>query len=365
MARILPGDPIPLFEAVSSAGPAAIGQFAGRWLVLSFFGSMSEPQSQTMLAFLCSQAGLFDGGHMSLVGVCTDRFDDAMLRGLTRDGVCFLDDRDQRIAGLFGITRRQTLVIDRGLRLFASVAIDEPLVHGQRLLAALHRLPRTPPPVRTSITAPVLAVPMVFEPAFCRTLIEYFETHPNVVTGVMAQNADGLTETVYEDEVKRRRDCPVQDDGLAEGMRSRLVRRLFPELRKAFGFEATRIERYMVSRYDAQEGGYFGLHRDNVLPGTAHRRFGVTINLNADDYDGGDLRFPEHDHRAYRAPTGGAIVFSASLLHEVLPVTRGRRYACLPFLYDEAAAALRVRNAGLHAEASLRSIAESDRDPSS
>lgn len=65
----------------------------------------------------------------------------------------------------------------------------------------------------------------------------------------------------------------------------------------------------------------------------------------ADRYDGGDLRFPEFGMQTYRPPTGGAVVFSCSLLHEVLPVTRGQRFAVLPFLYDEAAAALRLENA--------------------
>lgn len=37
-------------------------------------------------------------------------------------------------------------------------------------------------------------------------------------------------------------------------------------------------------------------------------------------------------------------MFSCSLLHAVTPVTKGCRYAFLPFLYDEAAAALRERN---------------------
>jgi hypothetical protein len=50
----------------------------------------------------------------------------------------------------------------------------------------------------------------------------------------------------------------------------------------------------------------------------------VTINLNAEEYDGGDLRLPEFGRQAYRAPTGGAVVFSCSLLHEALPVTRAR-----------------------------------------
>ena len=35
------------------------------------------------------------------------------------------------------------------------------------------------------------------------------------------------------------------------------------------------------------------------------------------------------------------MVFSCSLLHDVSPVTRGKRYAFLPFLYDDAAAKVR------------------------
>ena len=38
------------------------------------------------------------------------------------------------------------------------------------------------------------------------------------------------------------------------------------------------------------------------------------------------------------------MVFSCSLLHEATPVTSGRRYAFLPFLYDDAGARLRERN---------------------
>ncbi|RMG07061.1 MAG: 2OG-Fe(II) oxygenase, partial [Cyanobacteria bacterium J055] len=46
----------------------------------------------------------------------------------------------------------------------------------------------------------------------------------------------------------------------------------------------------------------------------------------------------------YEAPPGGAVVFSCSLLHEATPVTRGRRYAYLPFLYDDEAAKIRQAN---------------------
>lgn len=85
------------------------------------------------------------------------------------------------------------------------------------------------------------------------------------------------------------------------------------------------MERYIVACYDPAERGHFGAHRDNTTAGTAHRRFAVTINLNAEEFEGGELRFPEYGQRSWRAPTGGAVVFSCSLLHQALPVTAGRR----------------------------------------
>ena len=38
------------------------------------------------------------------------------------------------------------------------------------------------------------------------------------------------------------------------------------------------------------------------------------------------------------------MVFSCSLLHEATPVTRGRRYAFLPFFFDEAGEVIRQKN---------------------
>ncbi|MGH6626810.1 MAG: hypothetical protein ACRECD_09750 [Burkholderiaceae bacterium] len=46
----------------------------------------------------------------------------------------------------------------------------------------------------------------------------------------------------------------------------------------------------------------------------------------------------------HSALTGGAVVFSCSLLHEATAVTRGRRYMFLPFLYDEASKQVREAN---------------------
>ena len=159
----------------------------------------------------------------------------------------------------------------------------------------------------------------------------------------MMHDEGGRTVVVQNRLQKQRRDHELNDLDLLRDLRQRIEWRLVPEILKAMQFRATRIERYIVACYD-ESGGFFRAHRDNLNRGTAHRQFAVTINLNADDYEGGDLAFPEFGALTYRPATGDALVFSCSLLHEALPVTRGRRYAFLPFLYDEAAARVRQAN---------------------
>ncbi len=74
----------------------------------------------------------------------------------------------------------------------------------------------------------------------------------------------------------------------------------------------------------------------------AFRQFAVSLNLNTGEYEGGDLEFPEFDNDLYSPPAGGAVVFSASLLHAAKPVTRGKRYVLLTFLHDAQAEAHRL-----------------------
>jgi predicted 2-oxoglutarate/Fe(II)-dependent dioxygenase YbiX len=188
----------------------------------------------------------------------------------------------------------------------------------------------------------VLLLPRVFEPELCQHLVALYKAQGGEDSGYMVER-DGKTVGVVDYGHKRRFDCLIEAPDLQATIRARIARRLAPEIRKAFQFEVTRIERYMIACYEAATGGHFAAHRDNTTPGTAHRRFAVTINLN-DDFEGGDLWFPEFGTRRYRPPAGGAVVFSCSLLHEATPVTQGTRYAVLPFLYDDAAARIREAN---------------------
>jgi predicted 2-oxoglutarate/Fe(II)-dependent dioxygenase YbiX len=124
----------------------------------------------------------------------------------------------------------------------------------------------------------------------------------------------------------------------------RFNRSVVPELLKACQYNVTQMERFLVGCYRAEDSGHFAPHRDNTTKGTAHRRFAASVNLNA-DFDGGEVSFPEYGPRGFKPGPGGAVVFSCSLLHAVSKVTRGARYAFLPFLYDDDAAELRAANA--------------------
>ncbi|MEX0808874.1 MAG: 2OG-Fe(II) oxygenase [Dongiaceae bacterium] len=99
---------------------------------------------------------------------------------------------------------------------------------------------------------------------------------------------------------------------------------IVPVLKQAFMAKIAGREFWRLARYDAP-GGYVAPHRDNPATWTAHRNFTVTVNLNAGAYEGGALRFPEFGNTLYEVEAGSAVVWSAAMLHEVMPVTRGTR----------------------------------------
>lgn len=352
---LMPGDPAPWFVAATATSPRYnFASVAGRYVLLAFPGPASYPgaaEAQRRLQAARAE-GLLDDARCAGFIVSIDPADDGP--GGPRDtipGLRVLRDRD------LAVSRRYGLLLPGGtpnrVHYLPAVFLLDPLLRviaaggPDRLPAMLDLLRRLPPPglhAGMEVPAPVLVLPRVFEPDLCRRLTALYEAEGGKESGFMVER-DGRTVGVLDHAHKRRRDCEIRDEALRAAIRARIVRRIAPEMRKAFQFHPTRIERYIVACYDSVEGGHFRAHRDNTTPGTAHRRFAVTINLN-DDFEGGELWFPEFGPRRYRPPIGGAVVFSCSLLHEATPVTKGVRYACLPFLYDDAAAKIRQANSG-------------------
>ncbi|BBK30569.1 peroxiredoxin [Stella humosa] len=353
--RLRPGDPAPWFAGKTHSNPSFnFDTVAGRFVVVSLFGSASTPEGRALVDFVHRHRDRFDDSNITFFGVSADPADFASGRLVERTpGIRWFHDFSGDIARLFRADSGgqptdvvpQTIIFDPMLRGMGWIALADTAQHEASLATILDRLPRIDEDKWASGPAPVLIVPRVFETAFCRQLIDYYDEKGGFASGHMTSQ-DGRSVGVLDRSRKRRTDCMITDKQIMLQIQHRLHRRLVPMIDRAFQFRATRIERYIVARYDGADRGFFFPHRDNTSPATKHRRFAVTINLNADAYKGGDLRFPEFGRRTYRAPTGGAVVFSCSLVHEALPVTEGVRYATLPFLYDDEAA--KIRDATRH-----------------
>ena len=353
--RLEAGDPAPWFSQRTANNPRFVMDVsAGRFIVLGFYASAGDAAGRAAIDDILAHRHLFDDSRVCFFGVTIDPRDES--EGRVADvipGIRHFFDFDLTISRLYGAVppdaetgkgelpfRRFFVILDPTLRVRAVV----PFENGgtARLFDLIAMLP---PPDRyagTLLQAPVLFLPNVFEPEFCEMLIGLYEKHGGAESGFMRE-IDGKTVAILDKNHKQRRDYTIDDETVIAATRARIRRRIVPEIKKVHQFEVTRMERYIVCCYDAAEGAHFRAHRDNTTKGTAHRRFAVSINLN-DAFDGGEVSFPEYGPRSFKPPPGGAVVFSCSLLHAVSRITRGKRYAFLPLLYDDAAAKIREAN---------------------
>jgi predicted 2-oxoglutarate/Fe(II)-dependent dioxygenase YbiX len=197
------------------------------------------------------------------------------------------------------------------------------------IAASAECLRRTRPAPAETFTgsAPVLVLPRLLDEDLCQALMRFWVDGKPFEGTVGTVGAGDEFHRVYH-EKKRRLDLSISDPGLHKQLELIVGQRVAPELEKAFHFSNFFFERFLVVCYDAARDDFFRPHRDNLSPDTAERRFAVTVNLN-DDYDGGGVVFPEYGPDHYRPDAGGVLIFSCSLIHEALPVTKGRRFALL------------------------------------
>lgn len=236
------------------------------------------------------------------------------------------DDPEGRVATAYGVADRTTaVVLDPNLRVLEVVTGDR---LADRVVELLDRAVHSGPAVQITGQAPVLLLPGALPAGWCDRLIEVWHSSGDVTETGVARGAGEVRDDCY----KRRRDHTVRDPELLRELSTVVGRRVMPEVRKAFAYRASRFEGFKIACYDAASGGFFRPHRDNLSQATAHRVFALSLNLNQ-EYEGGQLRFPEYGNQLYRPDAGAALVFSCAHLHEVCEVTAGRRFVLLSFLY--------------------------------
>lgn len=335
------GEALPLAHVASNRNPRfALGSLGGRFFLACVIADVESEAAKAALAAIPNQP--IDERERLCAIFLTDTRTNARIEALNENRLIFKDAAVIAASGVLDPREPdgRWILFDPTLRVAGLWRLQD----AERALKALESTPSPDAHAGVPTNAPVLIAPRVFEPDFCAQLIKYYRDRGGEASGVTQQDTGGRTFVALDDAFKRRADRLIEDENLRDAIMQRIYWRLAPMIERAFMWRPTRMERYLIACYDSASGGFFKPHRDNTTNGTAHRRFAVTINLNAGEYEGGDLRFPEFGTRTYRAPTGGAVVFSCALLHEATPVTRGERYAFLPFLYDDAAAKVREAN---------------------
>ena len=129
----------------------------------------------------------------------------------------------------------------------------------------------------------------------------------------------------------------------------------------------------LFNRYDAGAGHGFDSHVDNAIRYLDDKSNRIRTDLSAtlflaepDDYDGGELIVEDtYGEHAVKLPAGDMVLYPATSLHRVEPVTRGSRIASFFWIQSM------VRDDGqrtllLNMDASIRSLAGKlgDKDPS-
>ena len=158
------------------------------------------------------------------------------------------------------------------------------------------------------------------------------------------REVEGKTVEIKDNKHKVRRDVLLEDQALIKQTQVRIHRRIVPEILKVHQFQVTRMERYLVACYAAEDARPF------PRPPRQHHQGHRAPPLRRLDQPQRRIRGRRDQLPRIRPEAASscrpatACVFSCSLLHQVSAVTAGKRYAFLPFLYDDAAAKLREAN---------------------
>jgi predicted 2-oxoglutarate/Fe(II)-dependent dioxygenase YbiX len=251
-----------------------------------------------------------------------------------QSGFTFLCDPNAAVGNTYlqaaGLTAPALFALDPNQRIVAIAGADDAESFADIARTAFQRVTPRDPPRQVSRQAPVLFIPEVLDDAECDRLIETWQTgekRKDVVNVASGRE----TSKDNRSEVKRRSDVVIEG-ALERQLLIALMPRIAPEIERVYAFDKEwGFEKFRVGCYEAADAGFFRPHRDNPSEELSHRQFAASFNLN-DGYEGGHLRFPEYGIDHYAPPKGGVLIFSCGLLHEVVPITSGRRFTLLTFV---------------------------------
>ena len=158
----------------------------------------------------------------------------------------------------------------------------------------------TEEPQKLGQVAPILMLPAVLEPADCSKLVEQ----------ISASGTPGGS-------------APIAGKAFSELVAKILIRRIGPEIEKAFSFDDFALEDLALRWDDSASAADKGRAIND--PAVEGRPFCLLVDLDAAGYSGGEVSFPEFGPHRYQPGPGGAIIHAGTLLRQLAPVSAGRR----------------------------------------
>ncbi len=237
----------------------------------------------------------------------------------------------EKAAGIGAPCPVTSVLVNPNAQIAWTTGSEDPSDHVESVLERAGPLAHRSNPVSSGPHPPIMIIPNVLSDTACDILIEAWK-RPTPVWGREALGSDALKLEKSDYKIETDTDAGkltqhhILDPEINGIVDKAFIRRIIPQLYKAYRYKITQHEQYKILRYLAADGGFLGPHRDNSTPETAHRHFTMTMNLVADGFDGGELRFPEYGGHLYRGGKGSAVVWSATLLHEVTALTSGERF---------------------------------------
>lgn len=313
--------------------------YAGTFTAIAVIRDAGHPNAAAFLGALKAQAYQFEAAGARLIAALA--MPAAGLESLghgLQPGFTMLADANGECAASFGLMEGggagMIAILDRNSHVIAKLTGLPGVAPVAEALAVIATHQSTETKSAAPHHAPVLVIPRLFEPELCRDLMDFWEQGEKRRDEVTQGRGSEVRDTVVSD-VKKRADVivPEGDNALHQAILTRFNMRVVPQIEKVFQFKTRSYDGARVGCYDAGDGGYFRAHRDSVShKANQERRFALSLNLN-DGFEGGRLRFNEFGPQTYCPAAGGGVVFSCKLLHEAMPVTKGRRFGLFAFFY--------------------------------
>ena len=125
----------------------------------------------------------------------------------------------------------------------------------------------------------------------------------------------------------------AEDDPVARELQATILRALGTNELFVSAALPLRVLPPLFNRYDADANHGFGAHVDNAIRFSGGQRLRTDVSCtlfltDPADYDGGELVIEDsYGEQSVKLPAGHMIVYPATSLHRVEPVTRGSRWS--------------------------------------